>query len=81
MGECEVPIPCGIDPVLGTCRAGTELSHKRTEGVRLKSIRRRGATLPWLTGAMTGVPIAEGRWRSLGSIAPAETQLDSSVFP
>lgn len=55
MGEGKVPVPCGIDPVLGTCRAGTELSHKTGED-RFKSIRRGGGTVPWLSGAVTGCP-------------------------
>lgn len=55
MGEGKVPVPCSIDPVLGTCRAGTELSHKTGED-RFKSIRRGGGTVPWLSGAVTGCP-------------------------
>lgn len=36
MSEGTVPVPCGTDAVVGTNRAGTELSLERTEEGRFR---------------------------------------------
>lgn len=48
MGEGEVPVPCGVDPVLGSCSTDTELSHEWTEEGRFKSLRK--VEPQWLSG-------------------------------
>lgn len=60
MGEGEVPVPCGVDPVLGTCSSDTELSHGGRRG-QVQELKEGGATVAeW--GLRLGDLIVEARW-------------------